>query len=115
MRASDLYDLRFGAATFDAVFAANVLHLVPDLERALASLRRVLKPGGVLVAPTYLHSETLGASILSRVFLLAGFPGRRRFGSATLRAAVETTAFTVRRAETIPGPFPIGYIEAVAR
>lgn len=63
---ADLYDLRFEPASFDAVFATNVLHLVPDVGQALSSLRRVLKPGGVLVAPTYLHNETLRAAMLSR-------------------------------------------------
>jgi ubiquinone/menaquinone biosynthesis C-methylase UbiE len=110
---ADLYKLRFGDASLDAVLAANVLHLVPDLEGALSSLRRVLVPGGVLVAPTYLHSETVVARILSRLFALTGFPGRRRFTSTTLRAAIEAAGFTVVHAETIPGPFPIGYVAAV--
>ena len=109
---ADLYDLRSESGNFDAVFAANVLHLVPDLEGALASLRRVLKPDGVLVAPTYLHDETLVASILSRVFALTGFPGRRRFTARSLRAAVVSAGLQVRREETIAGPFPIGYVEA---
>jgi hypothetical protein len=43
---------------------------------------------------------------------LTGFPGQRRFTSTTLRAAIERAGFRVQRAETIPGPFPIGYIEA---
>lgn len=110
---ADLYDLRFAEATFDAVVAANVLHLVPDLPRALASLRRVLRPGGVLVAPTYLHRETLGASVLSRLFALTGFPGHRRFTARSLREALEAAGFRLERAETIAGPFPIGYASAV--
>lgn len=110
---ADLYALRFDAADFDAVVAANVLHLVPDLERALASLRRVLKPGGVLVAPTYLHRETLRASILSRLFALTGFPGKRRLTQRSLRAAIEVAGFRVDGEETIPGPFPIGFMAAV--
>jgi phosphatidylethanolamine/phosphatidyl-N-methylethanolamine N-methyltransferase len=109
---ADIYNLQFDSGSFDAVFAANVLHLVPDLGGALASLRRVLKPGGVLVAPTYLHNETFGASMLSRVFALTGFPGRRRFTSTTLSAAIEAAGYAVTRTETIPGPFPIGYVEA---
>lgn len=112
---ADLYDLRFAPASFDAVLAANVLHLVPDLAGALASLRRVLVRGGVLVAPTYLHAETVRASLLSRVLALTGFPGQRRFSAASLRAALEAAGFAVTRAETIPGPFPIGYIEATPR
>src|SRR5262245_54331130 len=69
---ADIAALGFEPASFDAVVAANVLHLLPDLERSLASLRRVLRPGGVLVAPTYLHGETLFARLLSRVVALTG-------------------------------------------
>ena len=111
---ADIYNLRFDSGSFDAVFAANVLHLVPDLEGALTCLRRVLKPGGVLVAPTYLHQETLGASILSRLFALTGFPGRRRFTAKSLNAALAAAGLHVIRAETIRGPFPIGYVAAAA-
>lgn len=109
---ADLCRLRFDDASLDAVFAANVLHLVPDLDGALASLRRVLVPGGVLVVPTYLHNETVVAKVLSRLFGLTGFPGRRRFTSTTLRSAIEAAGFKVVQAETIPGPFPIGYVAA---
>ncbi len=109
---ADLYRLRFEDASLDAVVAANVLHLVPDLDGALASLRRVLAPGGLLVAPTYLHKETFVAAVLSRLFGLTGFPGQRRFTSATLRAAIEAAGFHVVQAETVPGPFPIGYVAA---
>ena len=109
---ADLYELRHEPASFAAVFAANVLHLVPDLERALASLRRVLEPGGVLVVPTYLHAETLRAAMLSRVFALTGFPGARRFTARSLREAIEASGLRVAREETIPGPFPIGFVSA---
>jgi phosphatidylethanolamine/phosphatidyl-N-methylethanolamine N-methyltransferase len=112
---ADIYALQYGDASFDAVVAANVLHLVPDLGRALANMRRVLRSTGVLVVPTYLHKETIGASLLSRLFALTGFPGQRRFTAASLRAAVEAASFTVTRTEIIAGPFPIGYVAAEAR
>ena len=112
---ADLYGLRFEPASFDAVFAANVLHLVPDLESALASLRAMLRPGGMLVLPTYLHGETVVASLLSRLFSLTGFPGKCRFTSHSLTVAIKATGLRVQRFETIPGPFPIGFIEAVLR
>ncbi len=110
---ADLYGLGFSDGSFDAVVAANVLHLVPDLDGAFASLRRVLRPRGVLVAPTYLHRETLRAAVLSRLFALTGFPGHRRFTGRSLREALEAAGFRIERAETIAGPFPIGYVEAV--
>jgi phosphatidylethanolamine/phosphatidyl-N-methylethanolamine N-methyltransferase len=110
---ADLYNLRFDDGSFDAVVAANVLHLVPDLAGALASLRRVLGPSGVLIAPTYLHAETFRASVLSRVFALTGFPGRRRFTARSLRDALVAAELDVTCEETIQGPFPIGYIEGL--
>lgn len=113
-RQADLYALPVEAHRVDAVVAANVLHLVPDLPRALARLREALRPGGLLVAPTYLHRETLRASLLSRLFALTGFPGRRRFDAGSLRAAVEAAGFAVEAAEVIAGPFPIGFIAARA-
>ncbi|MFO0582503.1 MAG: class I SAM-dependent methyltransferase [Anaeromyxobacter sp.] len=107
-RVADLYALDLAPGSFDAVVAANVLHLVPDLEAALAALARVLRPGGLLVAPTYAHDETLRARVASRVLgALAGFPGRRRFTRATLAAAIEQAGFSVERLEVVPGLFPI--------
>lgn len=111
---ADIYALRFEPGTFDAVVAANVLHLVPDLDRALAGLRSVLRPGGVLIAPTYLHRETWRASLLSRLFALTGFPGHRRFDASGLHRSIESAGFLLERAETIAGPLPIGYIEATS-
>jgi branched-chain amino acid transport system substrate-binding protein len=63
---ADIYALRFEPASFDAVVAANVLHLVPDFGGALASLRRVLKPGGHLIVPTFCHDETGLSWLVSR-------------------------------------------------
>jgi SAM-dependent methyltransferase len=44
--------LPFSDARFDAVVAAWMLYHVPDLDRALSEVRRVLQPGGVFVAVT---------------------------------------------------------------
>lgn len=108
---ADLLHLRFDDGEFDAVVAANVLHLVPDLPAALASLRRVVRPGGLLVAPTYCHDETRLSWVVSRALAATGFPGHRRFTLASLRAALEAAGVRVARAETLPGLLPIGYVD----
>jgi ubiquinone/menaquinone biosynthesis C-methylase UbiE len=41
--------LPFAPATFDAVVAVHVFHLIPDWPDALAECARVLKPGGLLL------------------------------------------------------------------
>ena len=48
----DVQDLPFDDAAFDAAVAAWMLYHVPDLDRAVAELARVLRPGGQLVAAT---------------------------------------------------------------
>jgi ubiquinone/menaquinone biosynthesis C-methylase UbiE len=49
----DVQQLPFADGTFDVVVAAWMLYHVPDLDRALDEIRRVLRPGGRLVAATF--------------------------------------------------------------
>lgn len=51
-RQGDVQELRFEDGEFDCAVAAWMLYHVPDVERALAELARVLRPGGRLVAVT---------------------------------------------------------------
>ena len=51
-RLGDVQELAFDDASFDVVVAAWMLYHAPDLDRAIAELARVLRPGGRLVAAT---------------------------------------------------------------
>jgi SAM-dependent methyltransferase len=48
-RAGDVRALPFDAAQFDAAVCTQVYEYVPDVDRALRELRRVLRPGGRVV------------------------------------------------------------------
>jgi SAM-dependent methyltransferase len=48
----DVQELPFADGTFDTVVAAWMLYHVPDLDRGLAEVTRVLQPGGALIAVT---------------------------------------------------------------
>jgi len=106
----DVYALGFPPASFDAVVCANVLHLLPDLPGALAALKAVIRPGGLLVAPTFCHAETRTSRAVSRVLAWTGFPSQRRLSSRTLREALEGAGFQVTRQEVIPGLIPVGFV-----
>jgi SAM-dependent methyltransferase len=65
-RVGDVQQLPFEDGSFDVAVAAWMLYHVPDLERALRELARVLRPGGRLVAVTNY------ANHLSEMFNLVG-------------------------------------------
>jgi SAM-dependent methyltransferase len=49
LRVGDVQSLEFGDATFDTVVCALSLCAIPDERRAVAEMKRVLRPGGRLV------------------------------------------------------------------
>jgi SAM-dependent methyltransferase len=108
---ADIYELRYESGSFDAVVAANVLHLVPDLPAAVAALRRVLKPDGLLVVPTFCHDETAVSWVVSRLLAVTGFPGHRRFSVRSFRESLELNGVQLRCVETLPGLIPICYLD----
>ena len=62
----DIQDMPFDDGTFDTALAAWMLYHVPDRDRALAELARVLRPGGRLIAITN------GRRALSELYDLVG-------------------------------------------
>ncbi|MEX2643535.1 MAG: class I SAM-dependent methyltransferase, partial [Acetobacterales bacterium] len=54
-RVMDLTDVRFGDASFDAVYCSNVLEHIADDRKAMDEIFRVLAPGGwaVVLVPLY--------------------------------------------------------------
>lgn len=51
----DATDLPYEDGRFDTVVIANALHIMPNPDKALTEIRRVLKKGGLLIAPTFIH------------------------------------------------------------
>lgn len=115
VRALDVYAMDDLSGVFDAVIAANVLHLLPDADAALDAMTRVVRPGGRVVVPTFCHAETTVASAISRTLGLFGFPSRRRLTMEALLQMVEAHGIRVTRREVIAGPLPIGFVAGVTR
>ncbi len=72
-RIGDVQALPFADGSFDTVVAAWMLYHVPDLDRGLAEISRVLAPGGQLIAVTNseLHLDEVrsrfGVSLIGRM------------------------------------------------
>jgi SAM-dependent methyltransferase len=82
-RLADVQALPFADGEFDCAVANAMLYHVSDLDRALAELRRVLEPGGRLVA------TTIGVEHMADVWLLVGYRvPERQFSRETGEAAL---------------------------
>ncbi|MDO4314400.1 MAG: class I SAM-dependent methyltransferase [Oscillospiraceae bacterium] len=101
--------LPYGDETFDAVVIANALHIMPHPELALAEIRRVLKPGGLLFAPTFVHGEGRGlCAQLMKLSKLAGFRAYHRWDAAGLAAYVAGHGFRITDRPLLDGfPAPL--------
>ncbi|MCB1706410.1 MAG: class I SAM-dependent methyltransferase [Halioglobus sp.] len=55
---ADIQNLPFADNSYDFVFASHVLEHVPDDDKALSEVRRILRPGGVAVLPVPIVAET---------------------------------------------------------
>ena len=86
---ADITDLHYADDSFDAVVAGNVIHLLPEPGDALKELKRVVRPGGTIIVPTYMipkkHAHTMFLRVISRF----GVHFQEHFDSASYRAFFE--------------------------
>lgn len=66
-------NLPYAPGIFDAVVISNALHIMPEPGKTLAEIRRVLKPGGILIAPTFTAAGSLSGRMRIRLMELSGF------------------------------------------
>ena len=68
---------RFPSGSFDRVMINYALHHVPDIDRCLAGVRRVLRPGGrLLVSTDSVESMAELYALHAEALLDAGYPGQ---------------------------------------
>ena len=72
VRAGDATSLPVETASADAVISNGVLNLVPEKERAVAEIARVLKPGGRVQIGDIIIGEALGDEALADIDLWTG-------------------------------------------
>lgn len=106
-RVADVQALPFADASFDVVVAVWMLYHVPDLDRGLGEIVRVLRPGGVLVAGTNAPGH------LAEVLELAGLEGwELGFDAENGQARLEVHFARVERREAY-GTVTLADIDAV--
>ena len=110
----DMFRLPYADRSFDVVIVSNALHIVPQPEKALAEIHRVLKDDGVLIAPTFTHAENSFSGKVRAFFMkLAGFPLHSKWTSEEYLAFLRQNGWTVRKSAVLKASFPLAYTECV--
>ena len=110
----DMFHLPYADKSFDVAIVSNALHIVPQPEKALVEIRRVLKDDGVLIAPTFTHAENSFSGKVRAFFMkLAGFPLYSRWTSEEYLAFLRQNGWTVQKSTVLRASFPLAYTECV--
>ena len=110
----DMFRLPYADKSFDVVIVSNALHIVPQPEKALQEIKRVLKDDGVLIAPTFTHAGNSFSGMVRAFFMkLAGFPLHSRWTSEEYLTFLRQNGWTVRKSTVLRASFPLTYAECV--
>ena len=110
----DMFRLPYTEESFDVVIVSNALHIVPQPEKALAEIHRVLKDDGVLIAPTFTHAGNSFSGKVKAFFMkLAGFPLHSKWTSHEYLAFLRENGWMVRKSTVLKASFPLTYAECV--
>ena len=108
----DMFRLPYADESFEVVIVSNALHIVPQPEKALAEIHRVLKDDGVLIAPTFAHAENSFFGNSKAFFLkLAGFPLYSKWTSEEYLRFLRQNGWAVRKSVVLKASFPLTYAE----
>ncbi|GKH52060.1 SAM-dependent methyltransferase [Eubacteriales bacterium] len=108
----DMFRLPYADKSFDVVIVSNALHIVPQPEKALQEIKRVLKDDGVLIAPTFTHAEnSISGKVRAFFVRLAGFPLHSRWASEEYLCFLRQNSWTVRKSVVLKASFPLTYAE----
>ena len=110
----DMFRLPYAEGSFDVVIVSNALHIVPQPEKALVEIQRVLKDDGVLIAPTFTHAGNSFSGRVKAFFMkLAGFPLHSRWTSEEYLSFLRQNGWTVQKSAVLKASFPLTYAECV--
>ncbi len=110
---ADACELPYEDNSFDVVIIANALHIIPEPEKALAQIRRVLRKEGTLIAPNFIHvNKNRVSGAFSKVLSAAGVKFEAKWDADGFTAFLDRNGFEVNYSKQLNSTIPMVYVEA---
>ena len=112
VKAKTVLELATGTGLIAKHIVNAAAHIVPQPEKALAEIRRVLKDDGVLIAPTFTHAGNSFSGRAKAFFMkLAGFPLHSKWTSEEYLRFLRQNGWAGRKSAVLKASFPLTYAE----
>ena len=110
---ADATALSYENENFDCVVISNALHIMPEPEKAMQEIRRVLKKDGILYAPTFLWAEKKSSGLRKRLMSITGFKAYKEWNKENFCEFIADYGFTVVKVNLVDGGLaPVGVLIA---
>ena len=113
---ADATSLPYEDDSFDAVLISNALHVMPEPEKALKEIDRVLRPGGILIAPNFVeHKAGFGSRLWSGILTLAGIKFEHQWSGSEYLNWLESHGWRVTFSKLMAARISLMYTECIRK
>lgn len=102
----DITHLPYEDQSFDAVVAGNVIHLLPEPQKAMEELLRVCKEGGKVILPTYINKSEKSSRAAVKFLEKLGADFKQQFDADSYRRFFEDMQLTKTDFFIVEGRMP---------
>ncbi len=88
------------------VVAGNVIHLLPEPDKALHELERVVKPGGKIIIPTYINMSKGTGMVAVKFITMLGADFKKQFDLDSYKKFFEDKGYTDVEYYVVDGRMP---------
>lgn len=113
---ADATQLPYAGKSFDVVLIANALHVMPEPEKALREIDRVLRKDGLLIAPNFVsHKSGVISCLWSGILKLAGIKFEHQWSGEEYLCWLEENGWKVQYAKSFPARIALMYAECIRK
>ncbi|ORX86436.1 S-adenosyl-L-methionine-dependent methyltransferase [Anaeromyces robustus] len=111
----DATNLKYNDKTYDVIIISNALHLLPNPDKAIHEIKRVLKNDGILICPTFLKTDINKLPLFKKIGMKSiyrlGFQTCNQWTEAEFLSYLENNNFSIIKHKVIDCTLPLCYVE----